>query len=107
MIAEFKWDGNITGRQLAREHKTSKTRNATWQACFKMPEATNIDTFHDDEPERPNKLDSENSANLCKFFNQKRASQDTATPDQVTTKILEEIKASYERRGIGNIPGTS
>ena len=52
-------------------------------------------------------MDSESSANLCRYINQKQASQDAATPSEVKTKILEEIKASYTRRGIGNDPGTS
>ena len=47
-IAEFIWDGHITGRQFAREQKNSKTKVATWQACFKKLKGKNIDTFHDD-----------------------------------------------------------
>ena len=101
-IAEYIYEGNISGRQFAKDHKLSKSRVGIWQKHFKILKESGIDKFHDDRGGRPSKLDDTGSANLCRFINEKQTSQNAATLEEVNNEILEEIKNTLERRGIGN-----
>ena len=106
-IAQYIYEGNISGRQFARDHKLKKTRVAVWQKNFKIFKETGIDKFHDDKGGRPSKLDDIGSANLCRFIKERQAAQNAATVQEVNMKIMEEVKGTYERRGIGNTAGST
>ena len=104
-VCEYIIAEKISLRKFAQDHKLKKSRIIKWMGQYKKFIATGFDTFYSGKGGRPSSLDAKSSIELCNCLKQGRRAQNAPTPSDVRKKIDEEVKASAERRGVGNAEG--